>query len=51
MPIKIQWEDAFGQVKTGEAEKVEDIGKGHWLVTWVGSGTCHFGPQDNLKKV
>mgnify|MGYP001209281497 CR=1 FL=1 len=51
MTIKIQWEDALGQKKTGVAEEVKDIGKGYWLVTWVGGGTSHFGPQDNLRKV
>jgi predicted RNA-binding protein with TRAM domain len=46
--IKVQWEDALGEVKTRVALSVDDLGKGHFIVHWVGGGTTHFNPQDNL---
>lgn len=51
MSIKIQWEEFDGKIRTKEAEEVKDLGKGHYLVTWVGGGTCHFAPADNLKVI
>ena len=44
----VEWVDGRGTKRKKEADRVQNLGRGHIVVYWPKGGSCHFHPQDDV---